>query len=156
MRNRWLLVVVAVASLALNLAVVGAYFYRARHRRHHSRFPHMRHADAERMERIRDQAIPGFESLMSRTESVSTMLMSRIGDPKITRPEVESLCREVGRYHGEMRERMFWQVRSELESLPPERRAEYMEQFKSGMRHMMRGSRHRRSRDWGSPPDHGR
>jgi hypothetical protein len=143
MRGRWF-AAIAVASLALNVVVLGVYLYQVRLGPRRPRLPHMKRVDRERLKRMHREAQPGFESLMFRAESLNAVLLGRVSDPGVTREGVESLCREVGRYHGAMRERMFWQVRRELESLPPDMRAAYLEMLRPGrgMRMMRRMGRH--------------
>jgi hypothetical protein len=69
MRSRWLIVVM-IASLCLNLAVVGAYFFRrARHDR--TRRFHLRGLTSEARENMRKDraaAMPEFSALVDKGE----------------------------------------------------------------------------------------
>jgi hypothetical protein len=140
MKGKWL-AVVAVASLCLNLAVVGAYFHQQT-RRHGTRWPVLRGMNREtmgRLHKIREEAWPDFRELAQKDESAKLALLDKIGDPKVSQAEVESLCAEIGRRHGAMGLNAFWLLRSELEALPADRRAEYLEWLRFGMKQMMHG-----------------
>jgi hypothetical protein len=140
MKGRWL-TLIALASLCLNLAVVGTYLYR-QSSRHGFRRPRMLGVKPdiqEHLRQIREQAWPQFKELAVKAESANSALLEKIDDPDVTEAQVESLCREVGKFHGAMRERVFWQTRRELDALPAELRPEYVEQLKHRMKRMMRG-----------------
>jgi hypothetical protein len=130
MRNRWL-VLIAVASLCLNAGVVGAYLFR---QLHHGR-PH-RQAERrlppelrEKMRQFRAEAMPEFVAQAGRAETIDSLLWAEMGGESTSQVRVESLCRELGVIHGELRLLVFRQMHRELELLPPESRAEYIEQM---------------------------
>jgi len=127
MRSRWL-VVVAVASLCLNVAVVGAYFFhRVSHRGLH-RFaarglaPEVR----ERFRKMRERALPEFAALAGRVESTDSLLWLEMKSESPDSVRVESLCQELGRIHGTMRAMVFRQMHREFAMLPAGARAEYL------------------------------
>ncbi len=132
MRNRWLVVVV-VASLCLNLAVVGTYlFRRARHgrpRRFHSRG--LTSEVREKMRKAREASMPEFVELMGRAESTDSVLWAEMRSERPDSVRVESLCQELGQMHGRMRAGVFRQMHRELQLMPEEARVQYL-------KHMMR------------------
>jgi hypothetical protein len=130
MRNRWLVVFV-VASLCLNVAVVGTYFFRrARHNRPR-RFP-MRGLSSEareNMRKARDAAMPEFAALAGRAESTDSLLWVEIRRENPDSARVESLCQELGQFHGRMRALVFRQMHHELQMMPAAQRQEYLQQM---------------------------
>jgi len=131
MRNRWL-AVIAVASLCLNATVVGTYMFRqSRHGRARSVAARNLPPDVrERMRHVRDSAMPGFAAFAGRVESVDSLLWVEMRRDQFDSVRVDSLCRESGQLHGQMRAMVFRQMRRELQLVPPDARAEYL-------RHMM-------------------
>jgi uncharacterized iron-regulated membrane protein len=131
MRSRWM-VVVAVASLCLNVAVVGTYlFHRARHDRPR-RFP-ARWLTAEARERIRqtrEAAMPEFAAEAERVRTTDSLLWQEMRAENPDSARVESLCQVLGEIHGRMRAMVFRQLHRELQLMPAVARAEYL-------RHMM-------------------
>ena len=132
MRSRWLVVVV-VASLCLNVAVVGTYLLRrAGHHRSH-RFsargltPEMR----EQMRKAREAAMPEFAALAEKVESTDSILWAEMRREGPDSARVESLCQELGQIHGRMRAMVCRQMHRELLLMPAEARTEYLQ-------HMMR------------------
>ncbi len=128
MRGRWL-TVVAVASLCLNVAVVGAYFA---HRVSHSasrRFAGrgLTREARERLRQVRKQALPEFAALAGRLESTDSLLWIEMKREIPDSVRVESLCQELGRIHGTMRAMVFRQMHRELQMLPGAARAEYLQ-----------------------------
>lgn len=65
MRNRWL-VVIAVASLCLNVAVIGTYIFRTARRLHHRRMAYLAPEVREKLVKAREAAIPAFAASASR------------------------------------------------------------------------------------------
>ncbi len=132
MRNRWLVVVV-VASLCLNVAVVGTYlFRRAGHGRLHR--PPLRGLTpetCEKMRKAREAAMPEFSALVGRVESTDSLLWAEMRRESPDSVRVESLCQELGQTHGRMRAMVFRQMHRELQMMPAEARTEYL-------KHMMR------------------
>ncbi|MBN2465437.1 hypothetical protein JXD38_07415 [candidate division WOR-3 bacterium] len=127
MRNRWLLVI-AVASLCLNVAVVGTYFLRRTRLGHPRRFP-ARHLTAEARERIRktrEAALPEFTAEAERVRTTDSLLWSEMQAERPDSARVESLCRELGEIHGRMRAMVFRQMHRELQLMPVAARTEYL------------------------------
>jgi len=153
MRSRWLVLIV-VASLCLNVAVVGAYFFRrARHDRQR-RFPLRGLASEvrEKMRKAREAAMPEFAALAERVESTDSLLWVEMRRDPPDSVRVESLCQELGQTHGRMRAMVFRQMHRELQLMPGAARAGYLNHMMMmrpgiggpgrGMgRHMRRGSR---------------
>jgi len=126
MRSRWLMVIV-VASLCLNVAVVGTYFFR-RARRDRSDRLHVLTAEArERMRKVREAAMPEFSSIVGRIESTDSLLWAEMRRESPDSARVESLCQELGQIHGRMRAMVCRQIHRELQLMPAEARAEYLE-----------------------------
>jgi len=133
MRNRWLVVIV-VASLCLNLAVVGTYIFRRAHRDRPRRFPARRWFTAdtrEKLKQAREAAMPEFTAVAEKVESTDSVLWAEMRRDNPDSVRVESLCQELGRTHGRMRAMVFRQMHRELQLMPPEARTEYV-------KHMMR------------------
>ena len=151
MRSRWLALIV-VASLCLNVAVVGTYFFR-RARRDRSHRLHGLTAEArERMRKVREAAMPEFSSIVGRVESTDSLLWAEMRRESPDSARVESLCQELGQTHGRMRAMVFRQMHRELQLMPGAARAGYLNHMMMmrpgiggpgrGMgRHMRRGSR---------------
>jgi hypothetical protein len=160
MRNRWLVVAV-IASLCLNVAVVGTYFFRRARRDRPRRFQ-MRGLTSEtreKMKKAREAAMPEFSVLVGRAESTDSFLWTEMRREGPDSARVESLCQELGQIHGRMRAMVCRQMYRELQLMPAEARAEYL-------KHMMRmrpGSggpgrgmgRHERRGNEMSPPSDG-
>ena len=127
MRGRWL-AVVAVASLCLNVAVVGAYFFHRVNHRGLSRFPGRGLAPEvrERIRQARENVLPEFAALAGRAESADSLLWTEMKSERPDSVRVESLCQELGRIHGTMRAMVFRQMHRELEMLPVGARAQYL------------------------------
>ena len=173
MRNRWLVVVV-VASLCLNVAVVGTYLLRRVRHDRLRRFP-VRGLTPEAREKLRearDAALPGFTALADEAGSTDSLLWAEMRRENPDSVRVDSLCRELGQNHGRMRAMVFWQMRRELQLMPGAARAEYLnhmmtmrpglslrDRHASGVpgrgmgRHMRRGSRMSVPREGGPCPD---
>jgi hypothetical protein len=132
MRSRWLLVVL-VASLCLNVAVIGAYLV---HRRSHDRlrrFPSRRFAPElrEKLRQTRAAATPGFAALADSAETADSLLWVEMRNDNPDSVRVDSFCQELGRIHGVMRAMVFRQMHHEIQLMPAAARAEYLT-------HMMR------------------
>jgi hypothetical protein len=163
MRNRWLVVIV-VASLCLNVAVVGAYLFRRAHRdRQHGFAARCLTAEVrEKMRKTRDAAMPAFSALVDRVQSTDSLLWTEMRSESPDSARVESLCQELGQIHGQMRAMVCRQMHHELQLMPAEARAEYLKHMMrmrpgfggpgAGMgRHMRRGSMMPAPRE-GEPP----
>ena len=128
MRNRWLVLIV-IASLCLNVAVVGTYVLRrARHDRQR-RFPSsgLTSEARENMRKARAAAMPEFSALIARVRSTDSLLWTEVRRDTPDSVRVESLCRELGQIHGSMRAKVFRQMHRELQLMPAEARAEYLQ-----------------------------
>lgn len=132
MRNRWLVVVV-VASLCLNAAVVGTYLlHRARHGRpRRFRVRGLTSEVRERLRHAREASMPGFSALVDSVESTDSVLWAEMRREEPDSARVEALCRELGQLHGRMRAGVFRQMHRELQLIPEEARAQYL-------KHMMK------------------
>jgi hypothetical protein len=132
MRTRWLVVIV-VASLCLNLAVVGTYIFRRARRDRSRRFPRrwLTAETREKLRQARDSAMPGFLAAADRTQSTDSLLWAEMRRDYPDSARVESLCQELGRIHGAMRAMVFRQMHRELQLIPGEAREQYL-------KHMMR------------------
>jgi len=170
MRNRWLIVVV-VASLCLNVAVVATFIVhrvgRARPRRFTARG--LTSEVRERLRHAREAAMPEFSALVDSGESTDSLLWTEMRRESPDSARVESLCQELGRIHGSMRAMVFRQMHREVQLMPTEVRAEYLQHMMRmkpglplggrhggggpgrGMRHMRRASRMSEPRE-GEPP----
>jgi hypothetical protein len=150
MRSRWLAVIV-VASLCLNVAVVGAYlFHRVRHNRPHRPFGRgLTKQMREKMRRVREAAMPEFSALVGRVESTDSILWAEMRGEAPDSARVESLCQELGQLHGKMRAMVFRQMHRELSMMPAAERNEYLQQM---MRMRPRGQRGRMGRMMGRGP----
>lgn len=164
MRNRWLVVIV-VASLCLNLAVVGTYIFRRARRDRPRRFPGRRLTaeTRDRLRRTREAAMPGFLAAAEEVQSTDSLLWAEMRREYPDSARVESLCQELGRIHGTMRAMVFRQMHRELQLMPEEAREQYLKHMMrmrpgSGgpRRHMGRHMRrHVGPPDGGQPPESG-
>jgi hypothetical protein len=128
MRNRWLVVAV-VASLCLNVAVVGSYFlHRVRHGGFH-RFPArgLTPEVRERLRKARAEALPEFAALAEKVEATDSLLWAEMRSDSPDSARVESLCQDLGQTHGKMRAMVFRQMHRELQLMPAPARAEYLQ-----------------------------
>jgi hypothetical protein len=132
MRNRWPVVVV-VASLCLNVALVGTYVFRrarsVRPRRFNARG--FTSEVRERLRHAREASMPEFSALVDSVESTDSILWAEMRRESPDSARVESLCRELGQLHGRMRAGVFRQMHRELQLMPEEARAQYL-------KHMMK------------------
>jgi hypothetical protein len=127
MRSRWLMVIV-VASLCLNVAVVGTYFLRRVRHDRLRRFP-MRGLTSEVREKLRqarEAAMPEFAALAEKVESTDSLLWAEMRNDSPDSARVESLCQELGQTHGRMRAMVFRQMHRELQMMPVAAREEYL------------------------------
>jgi hypothetical protein len=160
MRNRWLVVVV-VASLCLNVAVVGTYFLRrVRHNRLH-RFPlrGLTSEVREKLRKAREAAIPEFAALADKAETDDSLLWAEMRRESPDSVRVESLCLELGQTHGKMRALVFRQMHRELQMMPSAVREEYlmnMMRMRPGLGRPGRGmgGHMNYGHGMGQPPDH--
>jgi len=158
MRNRWLVVVV-VASLCLNVAVVGTYFLRKVRHDRLRRFP-MRGLTSEvreKLRRAREAAMPEFAALAEKVESTDSLLWFEMRRESPDSVRVESLCQELGLAHGKMRAMVFRQMHRELQMIPVAAREEYLRNMMRmrpgfGSGRVMGGHMHH-GRGMGQPPN---
>jgi hypothetical protein len=154
MRSRWLVVVV-IASLCLNVAVVGAYFLcRTRHDRPRRLPPEVR----EKLRQAREAALPGFTALAEKEHAGDSLLWAEMSSDNPDSLRVDSLSSEVGRLHGRMRAMVFWQMRRELQMMPAGARAEYLNhimRMRPGFGRPGRAMGRRMRRDAMMPPPEG-
>lgn len=128
MRSRWL-VVVAVASLCLNAAVVGVFLLRTVRRFRHRRLAFLAPEVRRKLMRSREAAVPEFAALAEQAESTDSLLWAEMRRESPDSARVESLCLDLGRTHGRMRAMVFRQVHRELQLLPLAVRAEYLDRL---------------------------
>jgi uncharacterized membrane protein len=143
MRGRWL-AVIAVASLILNVAVVGSFvFLRVRHPlgpRHPLRGfrPAMRHVADSLLRESR----PEMERLMIEGERLRAEMSEEIVRPDYDERRLDSLCQEAGRLHGRMTALAYRNARRIAAALPEAERRRFLENMRhrNGPR-MRRGGR---------------
>ncbi|HTW92544.1 MAG TPA: hypothetical protein VMH22_12665 [bacterium] len=128
MRSRWL-VVVTVASLCLNAAVVGVFVARTARRFRHRRLAWLAPEVRQKLVMAREAAVPEFANLAGQAESTDSLLWTEIRRESPDSARVESLCQDLGRTHGRMRAMVFRQVHRELQLLPATARAEYLDRM---------------------------
>jgi hypothetical protein len=128
MRRRWLIVAL-VASLCLNVAVVGTFVVHRvrraglRHFQGHGLTPEVR----ENLRKVRDAALPEFAALADKVQSTDSLLWAEMRSESPDSVRVESLCQELGRIHGKMRAMVFRQMHRELQLMPASARADYLQ-----------------------------
>ena len=153
MRSRWLVAVV-IASLCLNVAVVGTYFLRrARHDRSR-RFPSrgLTPEVREKLRQVREAAFPEFAALAEQERSGDSLLWVEMRRESPDSVRVESLCLGLGQMHGKMRAMVFRQMHRELQLMPADARTEYvkrMMKMRPGFGLPRRGMGRRMRRDCG-------
>ena len=140
MRGRWL-ALIAVASLALNVAVVGTYVYRTtRPHGQHARFRGVRRALRDSIGSVMRQAMPDIERLFGERDRLHAAVMELVTKPELDEPKLDSLCREQGRVAAELGTHIFRNMHRVVQMLPAEQRERFLRQPGP---HMMRGP-HRR------------
>ncbi len=150
MRGRWL-VVIAVASLCLNVAVIGTYFLRTARPFHHRHMPFLAPELREKLARARAAAVPEFVTLAEQAEGLDSLLWAEMRNASPDSVRVDSLCRELGQIHGRMRAMVFRQVHRELQMLPAAAQTEYLHRMMvmrpgfGGLAHEMGWRQHRGS-----------
>jgi hypothetical protein len=103
MRGKWLVVVV-VASLALNLAVVGAYFYRQRHRSPGEHRPSVAGLNREARQRVKEvfgKSLPEMQRIGQERKRIHAALLDEALKPELNQARVDSLADELGRLHAQ-------------------------------------------------------
>ncbi|MEO0074275.1 MAG: hypothetical protein ABIK43_06430 [candidate division WOR-3 bacterium] len=126
MRQRWL-VVVAVASLALNLTVVGSFlFFQLREPRPPSvPLPGIGRRELEQLDRMRREYSPRRDSLRDRLFRTRSALLQLAAETSPSMPEVESLLDEIGRIEAELARLSFEHARRIGLELPAAARGEF-------------------------------
>jgi hypothetical protein len=127
MRSKWMLIVV-VASLALNAAVVGSYlFMRLREPRPpvpptEPPLPGLAPALLGDLRQLRQEFRPQMDALRERARALRFGLMQAAQQPQPDPRLVDSLLLEVGRVETEVNRLTFEHARRIAERLPPEAR----------------------------------
>jgi hypothetical protein len=135
MRGRWL-ALIAVASLALNVAVVGTYAYRtARRQERRARFPGVRRELRDSIGGLMRQAAPQIESLSGERGRLQAAVMELVGKPELDEPKLDSLCREQGRLAAELAMVVSRNMHRVVQVLPPAEREQFLRGPGSHMRH---------------------
>jgi Spy/CpxP family protein refolding chaperone len=149
MRGRWL-ALIAVASLALNVAVVGTYVYRTtRPHGQHSRFRGVKRALRDSIGNAMREAAPVIERLSGERDRLHAAVMELVAKPELDEPKLDSLCREQGRVAAELGTHMFRSMHRVVQMLPPEQRERFLRQPGP---HMMRGPHMRGTGRFGQRP----
>jgi hypothetical protein len=149
MSNRWLVAAV-VASLALNVAVVGSYAWSRLHRPPGPRLPGVRAEMRERMHHVFQESRPEVERLMQQNERIRDAMAQEVWCPQLDERRLDSLARESGRIHGLMTLIAYHNARRAAELLPEPERRQFIERISRQGRPGPRG----RGRP-GPPPEGG-
>jgi hypothetical protein len=94
------------------------------------------------MRKAREAAMPEFSALVGRVQSTDSLLWTEVRRESPDSVQVESLCRELGRIHGCMRAMVFRQMHRELQLMPAEARAEYLQHMMMMRPGLPLGGRH--------------
>jgi Spy/CpxP family protein refolding chaperone len=127
MRGKWL-VVIAVASLCLNVAVVASYAYhqsKSRGRMHRPMAGLGREARRE-MEKIRDEAYPQLRGLAEQLSACHMAMNDLVDDPQVDARRLDSIAGEMARIWTQMSIATFKTARRIYERLPEERRPMFL------------------------------
>jgi len=155
MRGRWL-ALIAVASLALNVAVVGTYIYRTatRPREQHPRFQGVRRALRDSIGGVLREAAPDIERLSGERDRLRAAVMELVAKPELDEQKLDSLCREQGRIAAELDGLVFRNMHRVVQMLPPAQRERFLRQAGPLMMHGPRTGRfnRRRVRPGDEPP----
>ena len=140
MRGRWL-ALIAVASLVLNVAVVGTYIYRtSRRHEERSRFHNIRSGLRDSIGSVMREAAPDVESLSGERDRLHAAVMELVAKPELDEQKLDSLCREQGRIAAELGGLVFRNMHRVVQMLPPEEREQFLREPGPHMghgRHMM-------------------
>jgi len=129
MRNTWL-VIVAVASLVLNLAVVGAYLYHQRGPRPPR--PPLAGLRREMHQQARDvfrKSWPEMQRLGEERARLQTELLQELTGPDVNQARVDSLADALGRLHAQSVRIISRDARAVVELLPAEQREQFLRNF---------------------------
>jgi len=145
MRARWLVLIV-VASLALNVAVVGSYvFFQLRgHEGRPEQFRHLRPELRGQVERVMRESGPEMERLMGQEDSVRMAMADELERPQVDERRLDSLARESGRVHSQMALLAYHNARRIVEMLPADERGRFLRNMRHGMGRRMRRMMHGR------------
>jgi Spy/CpxP family protein refolding chaperone len=136
MRGKWL-ALIAVASLALNVAVVGTYVYRTtRPHGKSARFRGVRRALRDSIGKAMREAAPDVERLSGERDRLHAAVMELVARPELDEQKLDSLCREQGRVTAELGTHIFRNMHRVVQMLPPEQRERFLRQPGP---HLMRG-----------------
>ena len=146
MQNRWL-VAGLVASIALNLAVVGFYIYERAALRPRPPLPPFAGPMHGPMHRMRMRMEPRMDSLGRELMAARVGLMAMVREGRTDSVRAESLFARIGGIEQQMNRLAFENARQLLESLPPEARQRFIERLEKrggpgsrpGPRHWRRG-----------------
>jgi hypothetical protein len=139
MRGKWM-AVIAVASLCLNAAVVGTYFFRQFRFHRHFRPAMSPEANAQ-LKQARERFFPVMESMVGGLDSAKDLLWNQLDRSDLPDSEIDSLTREIGRMQAVVDAAVFRQVRRELQMLPPDVRGDYIKGLRPP-KHMKHGHHH--------------
>ena len=132
MQNRWLFAAL-IASIALNVGVVGFYIYeRASMAPPPPPLPGMGPAGREHMRRMRTMFEPRMDSLREELMSTRLGLMKLVREPQVEQNKADSLLREIGRIEQQMNRLAFENARRLVDSLPPDMRQRFFERLEQG------------------------
>lgn len=155
MRGRWMMVV-AVASLVLNVMVVGSFLFLRFRRPPRPPFHRMGPGLRQRADCIYAESRPEAERLMRENERLRAMLAEEILRKDSDERRLDSLSNEVGRIHGQMTALAYRNARRVVSLLPePERRRFVEDLQRPGPGLGPRWRRHRFNCPPGPPPDDG-
>lgn len=150
MTNRWLVVLV-IASLALNLAVVAGFFIsRPRGPRDCGPMPGMGPGEMRRFGEMRKGFDPQMDSLRERLNEARGRLFDLAAD-SVEPAEAESLIQSIGQIREDMNRMAYQHLRLVLREMTPDNRARFLRRLQSGPPHG-HGGPHRRHGGRMPPP----
>ncbi len=146
MRHSWL-VIVAVASLVLNLAVVGAYVYQQSRGSHRPPRPPLAGFRSEKRHEAQElfrKSWPEMKRLGEERERLRSDLVREAVKPEPDQARIDSLADELGRLHAQSMRIVCRDAAAAARLLPEDRREQFLRNFGPfgggrGMRRMMRG-----------------
>jgi len=156
MRNTWL-TIVAVASLVLNLAVVGAYLFQQRTGPRPPRPPlaGLRREMHQQAREVFRKSWPEMQRLTEERERLQTELMQEVMKPEPSQDRVDSLADALGRLHAQNTRIVARDARAVVSQLPPDQREQFLRNFGpfGGGRHGRRAMRMMRRHGMAPPPE---
>jgi hypothetical protein len=131
MTNRWLIVVV-VASLALNVAVVGGFvLFRTRRPSGPPPVPGLSKREMREVRRMRDKFDPRLDSLRHQLNAARSELF-RLAADSATPAEAESLLQTIGTIRVDMNRLAYENLREMLSKLSAEGREQVLRRLEHG------------------------